>query len=401
MAKNAKKGLYGEITKVEEQPDGTLIVEGVASSEAKDAAGEVIKADAMRAAIPEYMRFGNVREMHQLIAAGTALDVSVGDDGVTTIKAHVVDPTTIDKVQAKVLKGFSIGGKVTARDDTDKSIITGLALTEISLVDRPCNPDAVINCYKVDDADDLQKGMYELGEFSDILRYTSYLVRESQWEADAEGDDSPIPAQLLEWLKQGVAIFNSMAAEETAELVTSLENLVSKSQQADDLRKVDNDLLQKAGQKFSKTTKAALASIHEQLKACEKAMTELGYDADGSDDDDDAEKANKPDDLQKAEQPISQELGDLAKSAKVDFGANATASDLAKAALQKSLELGKEVERLKAMPETPKATTTDISKAQDMGQKPSEPDPVRKSDGSIDEAATLIKAAQAKPMRIF
>jgi hypothetical protein len=46
------------------------------------------------------------------------------------------------------MPGFSIGGRVTQRDPANRKIITGLELSEISLVDRPANPEAVIDLYK-------------------------------------------------------------------------------------------------------------------------------------------------------------------------------------------------------------------------------------------------------------
>ena len=45
--------LYGQICKVEPQSDGTVKVEGIASSEAIDDQGEIVRADAMRQAIPD------------------------------------------------------------------------------------------------------------------------------------------------------------------------------------------------------------------------------------------------------------------------------------------------------------------------------------------------------------
>jgi len=152
-----KVKLYGTLTKADKQPDGTLIVKGIASSEAVDGDGETIKASAIKAAIPDYMRFGAVREMHQPIAAGLALKCEVKRDGKTHIEARIVDPVTIKKVESGVLQGFSIGGKVTDRDNLNKTVITGIRLTEISLVDRPCNPEAVINLCKVEDDEDKDK----------------------------------------------------------------------------------------------------------------------------------------------------------------------------------------------------------------------------------------------------
>jgi hypothetical protein len=47
--------LYGQICKVTPEDDGTLRVEGIASTEAIDEQGEIVRGSAMRAAIPDYM----------------------------------------------------------------------------------------------------------------------------------------------------------------------------------------------------------------------------------------------------------------------------------------------------------------------------------------------------------
>jgi len=141
--------LYGTIEKTETQEDGTIIVSGYASSEDVDSQGEIVTASAMKAALPAYMEFANIREMHQAKAAGTALEADVQDDGRTWVKAHIVDSEAVKKIQQKVYKGFSIGGSVTGRDEADRTIITGITLSEISLVDRPANPQAVFSMGKV------------------------------------------------------------------------------------------------------------------------------------------------------------------------------------------------------------------------------------------------------------
>src|ERR1700753_2186393 len=142
--------LYGEITKVEPQDDGAIKVSGVASTGAVDDADERVSPEAMKAALPAYMRFGALREMHGLSAAGATLKAEVGEEGATRIEALVVDPVAVKKVQLGVYKGFSIGGRVLARDPNDARVITKLKLNEISLVDRPCNPEAVIDMWKAD-----------------------------------------------------------------------------------------------------------------------------------------------------------------------------------------------------------------------------------------------------------
>jgi hypothetical protein len=140
--------LYGAIQKLEPQDDGTVRVHGIATSEAVDDQGEIVRADAIRAAIPDYMRFPALREMHQLSAAGTTLEAEVCEDGTTRIVAHVIDPVAVAKVKNQVYRGFSIGGRVTQREPGNPKAVTGLVLNEISLVDRPANPEAVFDCWK-------------------------------------------------------------------------------------------------------------------------------------------------------------------------------------------------------------------------------------------------------------
>jgi len=121
---------------------------GYASTPALDSQGEIVKREAVEAALPDYMRFANIREMHQPSAVGVAQAADVDAKGLR-IAAKVVDDDAWEKVKQGVYKGFSIGGRVTSRDPADCRVITGLELTEISLVDRPANPEAVIDVYKV------------------------------------------------------------------------------------------------------------------------------------------------------------------------------------------------------------------------------------------------------------
>lgn len=260
--------LYAEISKTEEVADGTIKVWGYASSGAEDADGEIITPAAMKAAIPDYMKFGAVREMHQAVAAGTAIEVSVEDDGRTFFGAHVVDPIAISKVKNKVYKGFSIGGNVTSRDKVSKNTITGIKLIEVSLVDRPANPEAVFTMYKAEvdkpalegneaimeivkllktekvspgalllaaqniaeppavekvKAGSMKKGMGALSNFACVLSSIAYMADDAAYEASWEKDGSPVPEQLKAWLTTGVQIFETMTTEETGELIAALK----------------------------------------------------------------------------------------------------------------------------------------------------------------------------------
>jgi phage head maturation protease len=140
--------LYAEITKIDQDRH---MVFGYASTEALDSQGEIVKREALEAALPDYMRFANIREMHQPSAVGVATEAELDARGLY-LAAKIVDPVAWEKVTSGVYKGFSIGGRVVARDQAQKHVITGVTLSEISLVDRPANPEAVFTMFKLDDS---------------------------------------------------------------------------------------------------------------------------------------------------------------------------------------------------------------------------------------------------------
>lgn len=139
------KKFFVPIRKVDEEQQ---MVWGYASTEAVDSEGEIILLTAMKAALPAYMEFANIREMHQLSAVGVAKEADVDGTGLW-IGAKVVDPLAWLKVKEGVYKGFSVGGLATSRDPANRKIITGMELIEISLVDRPANPEALIEVFKL------------------------------------------------------------------------------------------------------------------------------------------------------------------------------------------------------------------------------------------------------------
>jgi phage head maturation protease len=279
LAKTAK--FYGNIEKAEKQDDGTMIVMGYASSESVDSDGEIIKADAIKAAIPAYMKFANVREMHKSDSAvGTVLEMETQEDGRTWVKTHIVDEAACKKVEHKVFKGFSIGGRVTERDQKEKHIIKGITLSEISLVDRPANPEAVFTFAKAEgavltdeeiaaiesntkaetneetidggnadtleggkvdeiiadgdkdatsekdaaDKPEIKKGMCHVASLAYLLKQVQYLTSDQMDEMEREGDGSAVPAALVDWLKQGGEILKAMTTEEVAELTANYDN---------------------------------------------------------------------------------------------------------------------------------------------------------------------------------
>lgn len=438
---------FGEITKTEDQPDGTIKVFGIAGTGKPDSVGETVLSTAMKAALPDYERFPALREMHQLSAAGTVLDAQVDDDGITRIEALVVDAEAIKKVKTGVYKGFSIGGKVLGRDPTDRNVITKLKLNEISLVDRPCDPDATIDLWKADAAteehepmtteitpwapakedvfakaealaieagkpgrrndflvksralliaehitpetvadetvvdpvveevaksddvvadvvadpvdeivktdesdpvdlvavleasiakavepiveskgppaqitpgledfakglsviaaqppsdDPLYKGLYTVSWLARVLEDVASIQRSTAWETEAEGDSSPIPAQLAASVNALGATLVAMASEEVAELLAGLpadaalispdviSDDVEYAEKIVDLIKADADMIEKVGKRNSKADSEKLQAMHD-------ATVTLGAACAAP-----AEKAESADDIAKA-----------------------------------------------------------------------------------------------------
>ena len=388
------KKFYGTIEKSEKQADGTMIVSGYASSESKDVDGEVIKADAIKNALPDYMKFANVREMHKADkASGTVLEMDVQADGRTWIKTHIVDAEACKKVEHKVYKGFSIGGRVTERDANDKAIIKGIKLSEISLVDRPANPDSVFTFAKVDageaepekpveeakpdaavDAakteetvdkaakvDDLKKGMWAISYFASILSSIQDLQACAEYETQGEGDGSAMPAEIMAWLKQGGELLGAMVTEEVAEMTDdgSVEivllsakatNLMKAACSAEDATKFEAFLAKKQSHVLAKSGKRNSAADQKHLNAIHDASCAMGATCTTD------KAAGTGDDLQKSASLID----GLAKV----LGTEKTDDMVAKVTelVDVANTLGKRVAEFEAMPKPPKAIVQVVEK---------------------------------------
>lgn len=150
---------YAAIVKSERQLDGTLKVYGKATDDALDIDQQICDADWLKRAMPDWFESGgNIREQHSNIASGVATEYEAKADG-HYITALVVDPVSVKKVETGVLKGFSIGirGPRVVRDTKAAGgrIVDG-QIVEVSLVDRPANPNAKMVIAKAADGGELQ-----------------------------------------------------------------------------------------------------------------------------------------------------------------------------------------------------------------------------------------------------
>ncbi|MGB8182776.1 MAG: hypothetical protein WCF13_10435, partial [Stellaceae bacterium] len=129
--------------------------------ETKDASGEAMHYDRTKpnfVAWSDQMKkasggksLGNVRSMHQLIAAGKVEDMTFDDKArAIGVCIKVVDDDEWKKVIEGVYTGISPGGGLQRfRDEHGERRYVGMP-SEISLVDMPCNPNATFTMVKAE-----------------------------------------------------------------------------------------------------------------------------------------------------------------------------------------------------------------------------------------------------------
>ena len=168
-----KPNLFFKLTKVDE---AQRTVEGIATAEAIDKAGEVCDYEGTK---PYYQKWsdsikkasggkslGNVRAMHSNIAAGKITEIIFDDVAkAISIVAKIVDDAEWKKVLEGVYTGFSQGGEYIKRwaekiDGVD--VMKYIAdPSEVSIVDNPCLGLATFSVVKAD-------GIVEQHEFKKI-----------------------------------------------------------------------------------------------------------------------------------------------------------------------------------------------------------------------------------------
>jgi len=138
--------IYAPISKIDEEK---RMVYGYATTPTQDSQSEVVDLEASFEAVDEWKQWANIKEMHRADTAAGIAPIIEKHVGVGVyIGAEIVDDQAWRKCQKKVYKGFSIGGSVIERKGNR---ITKYRLNEISLVDRPANPDSVFMVAKRDD----------------------------------------------------------------------------------------------------------------------------------------------------------------------------------------------------------------------------------------------------------
>jgi hypothetical protein len=72
------------------------------------------------------------------------------------------------------------------------------------------------------------KSLYSVGDLADLLSAIRWIQEDSRYEAEYEGDGSPVPDKLKAWMADGIEILVEMAREEGSEAVAAMKSTVAK-----------------------------------------------------------------------------------------------------------------------------------------------------------------------------
>lgn len=252
MTQAIMKSLFCRISKVDEEK---RTVTGIGASEAIDAEGEIFDYASSKPYIEAWSAdavtrsqgksYGNIREMHQLSAVGKLSEPVIFDDAqkLVILTCYCSDDAAWQKCLDGTYTGFSICGPVVGEKWADPSISGAKRYTcapvEFSLCDLPCNPEAVFTTVKAGGITEerkfktahvvekepvvAQKSMYSICDLVSVISSLRWVQDDLAWEADYEGDASPIPDKLKSALTELCAVLVDLTREETSEMVTTMK----------------------------------------------------------------------------------------------------------------------------------------------------------------------------------
>lgn len=137
-----------DITKSEQQADGSLLVFGPCTDDSVDSDKQIVDPQFAATGLTKWLETGgNVREMHQPKAVGKGVEL-VREGNAHLLKTRVVDGNAVKLVKTKVLTAYSVGisnARVIKDVTAPGGRIVGGTFVEVSLVDRPANAGCKID----------------------------------------------------------------------------------------------------------------------------------------------------------------------------------------------------------------------------------------------------------------
>ena len=144
---------FGPITKVEKDGDAR-IVWGKATDETLDSDLQIINGKWAAKAMAKWFTTGaNVRQQHAttLPPAGKGIELVSQDDG-EWLRSRIVEPVAVRLLDEQVYQGYSVGVSqphISRSNKARNGEIDAGEIVEVSIVDRPANPSAVLSVVKM------------------------------------------------------------------------------------------------------------------------------------------------------------------------------------------------------------------------------------------------------------
>lgn len=216
--------VFVPIQRFEEEPDGGLIIYGKATSEAVDDHGTWFPFEVQSAAFAEWP-WKNIREMHEPIAVGRAVEIVPDPDGKCHwIRARISSAAadTVQKIREGILQAFSIAGWTPrhlmtndTRDGVPCKRMGKLVISEVSLVDAPSNPETAFEIVRMADSAE-EDGM---DETKNPAEETPAAVEEAKRAMDPEmaGQILAAMSEMGAQLKAISEALSALGAEEKTE----------------------------------------------------------------------------------------------------------------------------------------------------------------------------------------
>jgi phage head maturation protease len=269
--------MYAPFSKIDEEKH---MVYGYATTASLDSQDEVVDLDASFEAVDEWKAWANIKEMHRPETAVGVAPIIEKHVGVGVyIGAKIVDDQAWRKCVEKVYKGFSIGGKVIKRDEKNSKRITKYQLREVSLVDRPANPDSVFMVAKRDDTIASAKEAVVGGDSMEKNEALSNPVAgeatgtppKAEVEAVVVKQDAPkveVPAQpeMVTISKADMEAFQKLQSQ-----LKDMEKVLADRKEQD----VVADAIMKAVEKLEPKIK----KVHEEVQTTEKSEAQKTEEA--------------------------------------------------------------------------------------------------------------------------
>lgn len=316
------KSFDSEIRLIDEEQ---RLVEGFMGDGLVDIDGHMIDEQAYIKAIEEFLPWGNIREMH---GKPVGRVVSYGEKGWNHIVVKVIDDSAWKLVKEGVYKGFSIGARVLAKswvdtDDIPESKFFGIPetvrnaiikvgkilridsmmLAEISLVDRPVNPRALILSYKGLEGDDLPidksiveaqeesiaKGEYTMGRTKKVQELTED-AQPTELEKSVDAVDESVNFENNSDSNEAVPVVEEPVSEPELEKAVpeSETDVQPESEGAEELSlseeeevfdaelavKALNERIDEFSQKFQEVFESIGESINKAVQSAMESVTE-------------------------------------------------------------------------------------------------------------------------------